>query len=66
MAVACAKELEEGVDGMENMFQNKGDMPAIVVIPLLSDGCVDTEVDEQQVLRAINLSARHKRRAKAT
>ena len=30
--------------------------PPIVVIPLLKDGWVDTEVNEDQVMEAINLT----------
>ena len=29
--------------------------PAIMAVPLLKDGCVDTEVDEAAVLRSIRL-----------
>jgi hypothetical protein len=44
VAVACHKELEEGLDAVEKM-EYSGDMPASTVVPLTRDGCVDTEVD---------------------
>lgn len=53
VAVACAKELAEGVEGVKGMAENEQDVPVIVVIPLLSDGCVDTEVDEECVIQAL-------------
>jgi hypothetical protein len=53
VAVACAKELMEGVQGVQAMAgESEADVPAIVVVPLLKDGCVNTEVD---VLKAIEL-----------
>jgi len=54
VAVACAKELKAGIEGVREMSHG-AKMPVIVVIPLLSDGCVDTEVDKEEVLQAINL-----------
>ena len=53
VAVACDKELGEGVEGVKKMAEGMAEMPAIVVVPLLSDGCVDTEVDEALVQEAI-------------
>ncbi len=53
VAVACDKELAEGVEGVKQMASDEQEVPVIVVIPLLRDGCVDTEVDEEQVLKAI-------------
>lgn len=55
VAVACDKELVEGVEEVQEMTKGQGETPAIVVVPLLRDGCVDTEVDAEQVLKAINL-----------
>ncbi|MFC1994158.1 DUF116 domain-containing protein [Chloroflexota bacterium] len=55
VAVACTKELEEGVEAIEKTVEDERKMPVIVVIPLLSDGCVDTEADEEQVLNVIAL-----------
>ena len=46
VAVACPKELAEGVDGVRQMATDERQLPTIAVIPLTKDGCVDTEVDE--------------------
>ncbi|RLC70267.1 MAG: hypothetical protein DRI26_07490 [Chloroflexi bacterium] len=56
VAVACEKELELGIHGVESLVQ-KGEiqMPVIGVIPLSKDGCVDTEVDVEQALKTIGL-----------
>lgn len=53
VAVACDKELVEGVTGVKGLAADEQGVPAIVVIPLLKDGCVDTEVDVARVLGAI-------------
>lgn len=53
VAVACDQELEEGVEGVMKIVKDEQDMPVIVTIPLLSDGCIDTEVDEEQVMKTI-------------
>lgn len=55
VAVACDRELSEGVEGVKEMKKNEQEIPAIVIVPLISDGCVDTEVDEEQALKAIAL-----------
>jgi hypothetical protein len=55
VAVACDKELKEGVSGVEEITKGNGEMPTIVIIPLTKDGCVDTEVDEEQALKTISL-----------
>ena len=57
VAVACDKELREGVDGVKELFEGSEEIPAILVIPLLRDGCVDTEVDEERVFKAIALGS---------
>ena len=44
VAIACNKELAEGRDAVEKM-EWAGGMPASAIVPLLRDGCVDTEVD---------------------
>jgi hypothetical protein len=55
VAVACEKELELGLRGVEEMVQDgKVEMPSITVIPLSKEGCVDTEVDVQQALEALS------------
>jgi len=53
IAVACQKELEEGVKGVKEIL--KEDTIAIVVIPLTKTGCLDTSVDENQAIRTINI-----------
>ena len=61
VAVACIKELEEGVCAVKELVGDKkgnastGNGPVIVAIPLLRDGCVDTEVDEEEAERIIKL-----------
>jgi len=55
VAIACDKELAEGVEGVREIVKDEQEMPAIVNIPLLTDGCVDTEVDEEQVMKTIFL-----------
>jgi geranylgeranyl diphosphate synthase type II len=44
VAVACDKELEEGVAAV-NALDWPGPVPPVVQIPLTCDGCVDTDVD---------------------
>lgn len=51
--MACEKELAEGVDAVRNKSGNEEGSVVIVNVPLLKDGCVDTEVDELAALEAI-------------
>jgi len=44
VAVACHKELEEGLEAVDQMAWTNGH-PEMALVPLLRDGCVDTEVD---------------------
>ena len=44
VAVACHKELEEGLEALDHMDWTNGRLAAATV-PLLQDGCVDTKVD---------------------
>jgi len=44
VAVACDKELEEGLEAIAEMEWANGE-PAVATVPLSQDGCVDTEVD---------------------
>jgi len=53
VAVACDKELEEGIEAVEKTVQDGMEMPVVEIVPLLSDGCVDTEVDEELLLKTI-------------
>jgi squalene-hopene/tetraprenyl-beta-curcumene cyclase len=54
-AVACRKELEQGIQAVQGMGPASDGRPAIVVVPLAKDGCVDTEVDLPLAARAIEL-----------
>ena len=53
VAVACPKELDLGVRSVEEMIGSLDTVPSVRVVPLSKDGCVDTEVDVDRVLRAI-------------
>ena len=55
VAVACHKELEEGIESVHELSGDDDHMPPIVVVPLVKDGCVDTEVDEAKALEVIAL-----------
>lgn len=61
VAIACMKELAEGVDAVKELEGNEKDngssnhAPVILPVPLLKDGCVDTEVDEKEAERIIGL-----------
>jgi hypothetical protein len=52
IAVACDKELEEGVKAIQGLAKDD-DVPLIVIVPLLKDGCVDTVVDTDEALEVI-------------
>jgi hypothetical protein len=55
VAVACQKELNEGIRGVREMDGGDDSTIPIVVIPLSKDGCVDTEVNEEQALGMVAL-----------
>lgn len=55
VAVACAKELEEGIDNVSKLAGAGVSVPPIVVIPLTRDGCVDTEVNVEDAYHKISL-----------
>lgn len=55
VAVACHKELTEGVEAVQAMAGSEREAPAIAVVPLSTDGCVDTTVDEARVQEIIAL-----------
>ena len=63
VAVACHKELVEGVEAVESMARS-GDKeaPVIATIPLSKDGCVDTEVNEELALEAISVGCQARRK----
>ena len=44
IAIACDKELEEGLEAIAKM-EWKDSRPVVVTFPLAQDGCVDTVVD---------------------
>lgn len=55
VAVACPEELKMGVEAVEEMDEYRDNAPVIVIVPLTEDGCVDTEVDTDLVIKALNL-----------
>jgi hypothetical protein len=57
IAIACEKELEEGLEAIAQM-EWEGDRPIVVTFPLSQDGCVDTEVDVETA-REVILSNGH-------
>lgn len=55
VAVACEKELEEGVGEVMKLTDDGAYNPVICIIPLTKDGCVDTEVDVKKAVSVISL-----------
>ena len=55
IAVACQKELEEGIHGVRELSVKDEPVPPIVIMPLVKDGCVDTEVDVEQTVKMMTL-----------
>ncbi|MGM0365310.1 MAG: DUF116 domain-containing protein [Actinomycetota bacterium] len=57
VAIACHKELEEGVCAVRDIAGKSGttELPVILAVPLTKDGCVDTEVNEDIAERIIRL-----------
>ncbi|MHB1295197.1 MAG: DUF116 domain-containing protein [Anaerolineae bacterium] len=53
VAVACHKELAEGVDGVRSLRSEEAAHPFVVGVALLRDGCVDTCVDEAEARETI-------------
>jgi geranylgeranyl diphosphate synthase, type II len=52
VAVACQKELEEGLQAVKSL-SSEGLKPKIVIIPLSRDGCLDTQVDVENAIEII-------------
>ena len=52
VAVACDKELADGVAAVNSLSWEHA-APPIVQIPLLRDGCVDTDVDVDSVIAVV-------------
>jgi len=50
VAIACHKELTEGAEAVGEL---DGPAPLVATLPLLEDGCVDTEVDLEAALALI-------------
>lgn len=57
VAVACDKELREGIEALKDSAAAGG--MAIVVIPLSKDGCLNTEVEIPSALASIWLGLDH-------
>jgi len=57
VAVACNKELQEGIHGVRELGGNGLQMIPIVIIPLSKEGCVNTEVDIKIALEKIALGS---------
>jgi hypothetical protein len=55
VAVACAKELAEGIEGVKALMAGDAPPLPIAIIPLTKDGCVDTEVDIEQAIKVVAL-----------
>lgn len=54
-AVACDKELKEGIENVKELIDGKEtSLPLIDVIPLTKEGCIDTEVEIEKALHQIN------------
>lgn len=54
-AVACKKELKEGIRAVKKLGLLRQPAMPVFVVPLSKDGCVDTEVDVDEVERALSL-----------
>ncbi len=57
VAIACHKELEEGIGAVKVEAEKSGfkKMPLVIAVPLTRDGCVDTRVNQKQAEKAIRL-----------
>jgi hypothetical protein len=53
IAIACEKELEEGLEAVAQA-EWEGQQPVVVTFPLLEDGCVDTVVDVEAAREVIS------------
>src|SRR5450759_3362901 len=52
VAIACSKELEEGVQGVSSLAA-ENIKPIMVIVPLIKDGCIDTVVDDEKAMEII-------------
>ncbi len=57
IAVACGNELAEGGNRIESTFELM-EMPYLIGIPLKINGCVNTNVDIQEVYRVLSLGVK--------
>lgn len=55
VAIACQKELEDGIHAIQQLSSSDETAPVIAIVPLTRDGCVDTEVDEERAMELIGL-----------
>jgi hypothetical protein len=57
VAVACGKELKMGIEAIMSLSNNGGSLHTMVIVtvPLFRDGCVDTGVDLEAVMKVIDL-----------
>jgi len=56
VAVACRKELEEGIESVKKFIDEHNKIvPPIVIIPLTKDGCVNTEVNIDIAISKLSL-----------
>ncbi len=56
VAVACPRELSEGVENVRELNgENENSKPPILIIPLVKEGCVDTEVNLESALDEISI-----------
>jgi hypothetical protein len=53
IAIACDKELEEGIEAVAQT-EWEGEQPIVVTFPLSEDGCVDTVVDVEAAREIIS------------
>lgn len=55
-AVACMKELEEGIESVKRISSlDDNQIPPILIVPLTKEGCVNTEVDVGLVIEKLSL-----------
>ena len=55
VAIACDKELEEGVRAVNGLTKKEEERLPVLVVPLSRDGCVDTDVDMRLALEKISI-----------
>jgi hypothetical protein len=51
VAIACQKELEEGIGNVNELADQY--TPIVLIIPLTKDGCINTEVDVDGAIKTI-------------